>query len=94
MLSTNSGSLINGGAEASSSAAALPRKASAVPLAMTPMRCMIFAESSRSKVRMLPSSTASCGMILGASPPLNFPMVTTAGVFAAISLAVMVWSAR
>ena len=64
----------------------------ALPLADAPddpgLRSMIRALSSRSKVRMVPSSTASSGMMLGACPPWNRPTVTTAGFFAEISRAV------
>ena len=67
--SIRAGSFTSGGAEAISSTVALPRKAAAVFSAMAWMRSMIRAVSSRSKVRMVPSITASSGMILGACPP-------------------------
>ena len=86
--SIRAGSFTSGGAEAISSTWALPRKAAAVFSAMAWIRSMIRAVSSRSKVRIVPSSTASSGMMLGACPPWNRPTVTTAGFFAEISRAV------
>ena len=53
------------------------------------MRRRISAVTSRSNVRIVPSITASCGMIFGACPALNLPIVTMAGVFAGSSRAVI-----
>ena len=66
--SVRAGSFCSGGAEASSSICALPRKAEAMPSDSWRMRSMIRAVTARSKVRTVPSSTASSGMMLGACP--------------------------
>ena len=47
---------------------ALPRKAEAIPSDSWRMRSMIRAVTARSKVRTVPSSTASSGMMLGVCP--------------------------
>ena len=85
--SIRAGSFTRGGAEDSSSVSALPRKAAAVCSAMASMRSITRAVTSRSKVRIVPSITASWGMILGACPADRRPTVTTTGVLAATSRA-------
>ena len=86
-----SGSLITGGAPQIISYSTSPRKVLAVASATSLIRLASSWRTSSSRARMVPSIRASDGITLYANPASIWPMVSTAGFVAAISLATISW---
>ena len=85
----NSLLLASGGTEDNSINSASPLNILAVEVTMSFILLKICSPNSFSKVLIVPSITTSFGIMFGASPPANLPIVITAGLVAGISLLVI-----
>ena len=84
--SANSLLLVNGGTEDNSINSASPLNVLAVEVTISFILPITISPISLSRYLKVPSMITSPGIMFGASPPTNLPIVITAGLVAGISL--------